>query len=54
MRRFFTETNGATAVEYGLIIALLAVAIFVSLQSLGDGLSETFSTAEEKLKDART
>ncbi|MEL7041054.1 MAG: Flp family type IVb pilin [Pseudomonadota bacterium] len=54
MRRFFTETNGATAVEYGLIIALLALAILVSLQSLAGGLSETFSTAEEKLKDART
>lgn len=54
MRRFFTETNGATAIEYGLIIALLALAILLSLQSLGSGLSETFSKAEEGLKDART
>jgi Flp pilus assembly pilin Flp len=35
---FWQETSGATAVEYGLIVALIAVAIIASLIILGESL----------------
>lgn len=36
---------GATAIEYGLIVALIAVAMITALQLTGNALSDTFSTA---------
>lgn len=39
------DERGATAIEYGLIVALIAVAIITALQLTGNALSDTFSTA---------
>ena len=36
--------EGATAIEYGLIAALIAVAAITAMQSLGGQLSSTFNT----------
>ena len=45
--KFFTkllrDEQGATAIEYGLIAALIAVAAITAMQSLGSSLNETFS-----------
>lgn len=45
---------GATAIEYGLIAALMAVAAITALDNLGDELSTTFSTVDSKLGSANT
>ena len=45
--KFFTkllrDEQGATAIEYGLIAALIAVAAITAMQSLGTELNSTFS-----------
>ena len=38
------EDEGATAVEYGLMVALIAVAIIVAVRLLGTNLSDLFNT----------
>ena len=42
---FISEEDGNTAVEYGLIASLLAVAAIISLQEMGSALSDMFLTA---------
>lgn len=37
------DEQGATAIEYGLIAALIAVAAITAMQSLGNNLSTTFN-----------
>ncbi len=37
LRRLFADRRGATAIEYGLIVALIAVAMIGGLSSLGGG-----------------
>jgi pilus assembly protein Flp/PilA len=41
--RFVKEEEGASAVEYGLLVALIAVAIWVSVRTLGQNLNNMFS-----------
>jgi pilus assembly protein Flp/PilA len=43
MKRFWNDESGATAVEYGLMVALIAVVIIVAVTALGVNLSEMFS-----------
>lgn len=43
------DEQGATAIEYGLIAALIAVAAITAMQSLGNQLSDTFSEVETKM-----
>jgi len=43
IRAIRSNENGATAIEYGLIAALIAVAIIVGAGSLGTNLNNTFS-----------
>lgn len=46
------DQTGATAIEYGLIAALIAVAAITAMGTLGDNLETTFdSTAEELAPD---
>ena len=47
--RFIKEEEGATAIEYGLIASLIAVAIVGVLVTLGPKLASVFSTVEGKL-----
>ena len=44
LKRFIRDENGATAVEYGLITALISVVLMGSLNALGANLTNTFST----------
>jgi pilus assembly protein Flp/PilA len=43
--RLLRDTSGATAIEYGLIVALIAVVIIGAVTALGTNLNTTFSTA---------
>ena len=47
--RFLKDESGATAIEYGLIAALVAVAIAAVLPTLGNKLSNTFTNVSDKL-----
>ena len=50
--RFVKNDSGATAIEYGLIAALVSVAIIAVLGTLGDNLNATFSTVSDQLAGA--
>ena len=51
-RRMFKDKSGATAIEYGLIAALVSVAAVVALQNLGSSLNTMFSTVSTQLDTA--
>ena len=44
IRKFIKNNKGATAIEYGLIAALIAVAMITALKSVGKGVSNTYTT----------
>ncbi|MEM6536560.1 MAG: Flp family type IVb pilin [Pseudomonadota bacterium] len=46
---FANDECGATAIEYGLIAALVGVAIIAGVRALGTGLNETFSEVTSNL-----
>jgi pilus assembly protein Flp/PilA len=46
------DENGATAIEYGLIAALISIAAIVAMQTLGKTLSNTYSTVATNLDSA--
>ncbi len=48
-RKLLRDESGATAIEYGLIAALIAVALIVGLQSLGNGINDQFNEITEAL-----
>lgn len=48
------DEQGATAIEYGLIAALIAVAAMTAMQSLGTNLSNTFTTVGNKMSTSGT
>jgi pilus assembly protein Flp/PilA len=49
---FISEESGQGMVEYGLIIALIAVALIVVLGNLGKGLDGIFTKVNNELGDA--
>jgi len=48
--RFVKDRSGATAIEYGLIAAGIAVAIITVVASVGSGLNTTFTSVQTALK----
>ena len=52
INKFFKNEDGATAIEYGLIAALIAVAAITAMQGLGSQLQRTFSTTSGALSTA--
>ena len=48
--RFKDDESGATAIEYGLIAALIAVAVIAAIQAVGTAVSTTFSEIESGLE----
>jgi len=48
--RFLRDESGATAIEYGLIAAGIAVAIITVVSGLGTKLKTTFSSVSSALK----
>ncbi len=49
--RFMNDESGATAIEYGLIAALIAVGIIAAATTLGNGLSTLFNNIAGRLDD---
>ena len=49
IRKMFKNEEGATAIEYGLIAALIAVAAIVAMGQLGNTLSNTFSEVDNSI-----
>jgi pilus assembly protein Flp/PilA len=49
---FWRDQSGVTAIEYGLIAALIAVAIITTVTMVGSNLSATFSTVAGNLTAA--
>jgi len=49
LRRFINEESGATAIEYGLIVALISVAMVGALTSVGNTLSGVFKNINSNL-----
>jgi pilus assembly protein Flp/PilA len=47
--RFVRDESGATAIEYGLIAALIAVVIITAVTTVGTKLSATFNTISTHL-----
>ena len=48
--RFMKDESGATAIEYGLIAAGIALAIIAAVQGVGTKLSGTFGSISTSLK----
>jgi pilus assembly protein Flp/PilA len=49
LRKLFKSEKGATAIEYGLIAALIAVAAITAMGGLGNQLSTTFNTVSTEM-----
>lgn len=52
IRNFFKNNKGATAIEYGLIAALIAVAAIVAMGQLGSNLTNTFNKVNSGLTNS--
>jgi pilus assembly protein Flp/PilA len=52
--RFKKEDTGASAVEYGLLVGLIAVAIIVAVSLLGDQLASMFKSVTDGLSGGGT
>jgi len=50
--RFLRDEAGATAIEYGLIAALIAVGIIAAARGLGSQIGTTFNTVTTTMKSA--
>jgi pilus assembly protein Flp/PilA len=51
IQKLFREEDGATAVEYGLLVSLIAVAIATTVGLLGTSLDTLFGTVKTKIEN---
>lgn len=49
INRLLRDESGATAIEYGLIVALIAIGIISALQGMGDQLQTTFNSTSSSM-----
>ncbi|MFM9934971.1 MAG: Flp family type IVb pilin [Novosphingobium sp.] len=52
-RNLIEDQEGATAIEYGLLAALIATGAIVSMGALGNSLSNTFTQISTKMSNAQ-
>jgi len=52
--RFIKDESGATAIEYGLIAALISVALIAGASALGNGVNNKFGEVANALNEADT
>ncbi len=50
VKRLWNDEDGATAVEYGLMVALIAAVIIVAVTALGTGTRDTFNNVAGQIK----
>jgi pilus assembly protein Flp/PilA len=49
IKKFLKDESGASAVEYGLLVSLIAVGIILAVSTMGSKLSTTFTNASTNL-----
>ena len=54
IKKLRNNEEGATAIEYGLIAALIAVAAITAMGALGNQLDDTFTNVADGMKNAET
>jgi pilus assembly protein Flp/PilA len=52
IRRFLTDRRGATAIEYGLIAALMSLAILAGMGQVANAVSAMFGDQDRELQKA--
>jgi pilus assembly protein Flp/PilA len=52
IKSFLSDESGATAIEYGLIAALVSVAAIAALQAVGNSLEDIFGVVSNELQNA--
>ncbi len=52
IRNFLKDESGASAVEYGLLVALIACVIIVAVTAVGNNLATMFNTVAAHIGDA--
>ena len=52
IKNFFQDESGASAVEYGLLVSLIAVVIIAAVTALGGALNTKFTAAEVGVTNA--
>ena len=52
IKRFFLEEEGASAVEYGILVALIAVAIVITVYAVGQKFENVFNRVYACLNNA--
>jgi pilus assembly protein Flp/PilA len=53
IKTLLADESGATAIEYGLIAALVSVAAITAMTELGSSLIDVFTTVSERLQDVQ-
>ena len=53
IERFVKDESGATAIEYGLIAALISVALITGATTLGNTLNNQFQLLSDKMNEAK-
>ncbi|HWK67345.1 MAG TPA: Flp family type IVb pilin [Rhizobiaceae bacterium] len=53
LKKFKNDESGATAIEYGLIAALISVGIIAGASAIGGNISDRFTDIGTALKDAK-
>lgn len=54
LRQIVPDRRAASAMEYGLVLALVCLGLFVLIQQLGDSVRETYSSLSSEVKAANT
>jgi pilus assembly protein Flp/PilA len=49
VKKFFKDESGASLVEYGLLVALIAIATIVAINALQGGVNTTFNNAADQM-----
>ena len=52
IKHFFKDESGASAVEYGLLVALIAVGLITAMTGLKDAISGAFTSASDSMNGA--
>lgn len=52
LKKFASDKKGATAIEYGLIAALIAIAMITAVTTVGGNLSKKFNSIGSELEKA--
>jgi len=52
LKRFLADESGATAVEYALIVALIAAAIIIAVTGLGTAIKDKFTEVSTSISNA--